>query len=157
MLKKIVRAKKYGSANIVSATLVSILAFTGLYLMVMLLINTYQSLDNMNRISCALRSYVTKMEVTGYLEEKDIKNFVTELQDLGMTTVSLSGNFANGISHVAIANNLGPAEYGEEVLLRIQGELVVKSIEEISTGIWNFTIGEKELEVDISQKGISVR
>ena len=125
--------------------------------MIMLVINTYKSLDNMNSISCALRSYLTKMEVTGYLDENDIQNFVTELQKLGMTKVSLSGNFANGISHTAIANNLGPAEYGEEVLLKVQGNLVVKSIKEISTGIWNFTIGEKELEVDISQKGISVR
>lgn len=154
---RLVREKRDGSANIIGAALVCAISFLGLYLMILLSVNTYKALDNMNHISSCMRGYLMKMEVSGSLSEGDVQKLVEDLQELGMTGISLYGNFAWGVSHAAVVGNLGPAAYGEEVKLRITGMLEVKSIEKVSAGFLSFSVGRRELEVDISQKGISVR
>ena len=98
-----------------------------------------------------------KMETRGSLNSDDVKMLVEDLELYGMTEVYLYGNFENGFIHTAVKENYGPAEYGENVILRITGIQKVKSMEEDSDAFLGLSSGFRELQVDISQKGISVR
>lgn len=135
----------------------TVISFVAVFIMILGTINTNKVLDNQDYISSTLRSYVTKMELAGCLDQNDINRLVLDLQGYGMTEIHLYGNFADNVSHAAVSANYGPAAYTEPVQLRVTGTMTVNSIEESASGFLGLASGMRELEVDLKQKGISVR
>lgn len=156
-MKRLIQIRKQGLYDFVGAMFLIAVCILAIYCMTVMSVDTNKALDSQNHISSLMRSYLIKMETSGYLNRTDIENLVEDLELYGMTEIKLYGNFSYGLIHPAVQINYGPAAYGEEVLLRITGIQTVKSIEEDSNSFFGLSRGLRELNVDISQKGISVR
>lgn len=156
-MNNIISKKRSGTGNIVSAALVCVISFLGLYIMAMLIIYTYRALDAMSQVTNCMRSYLTKMEIQGCLTDMDAEALVGDLQILGLTEIRLSGNFSEGICQEAVAESLGTAYYGEQVQLQITGKMRIKRVTQASIGLLEFTFAGVLLPVSLSQKGISIR
>lgn len=157
MWKRLIGRRKSGSGDIIGIALMTIISIVAIFIMILATIHTNKTLDNQDYISSVLRSYVTKMELAGCLNQSDVEALVKDLKSYGMTEIHLYGNFAGNVSHVAVAENYGPADYVEPVQLRVTGIMEVKNLEESEKGFLNRVTGFKELEVDLQQKGIAVR
>ncbi|MBP3609473.1 MAG: hypothetical protein J6J42_03950 [Lachnospiraceae bacterium] len=151
------RSKKEGAYDFVSALLVLVVCILAVYCLTVMNVDTNKALDSQNHISSLMRSYLVKMETGGSLSSGDVDKLIDDLELYGMTEIHLYGNFDSGITRTAIVANYGPAGYGEPVSLRIVGVLTVESMEEDPGGFFALSRGFRELKVDISQKGISVR
>lgn len=156
-MKQFIRRKKAAAYDFVGSLLILIVCILAIYCLTVMNVDTNKALDSQNHISSLMRSYLVKMETGGILDSSDVEKLVKDLKLYGMTEIHLYGNFSTSNTHAAIAENYGPADYGEEVSLRITGILKIKSMEEDSGGFFGLSYGFRELEVDISQKGISVR
>lgn len=158
MLTKFFQKRQTGSADIIGTALLCILIILLLLVVTLEIIHTSKALDSKNHISSCLRSYLNKMEVAGFLDARDVDALVEDLQGYGMTEIHLSGNFERQLTNAAVDNNYGPAEYGNSVYLEIKGLLKIKSVQQTTeTGFFSFALREREIEVDIEQKGISLR
>lgn len=157
MMKKLMRFKKQGFHDFIGGILLIAICLYAIYCMTVMSVDTNKALDSQNHISSLLRSYLTKMETKGYLTDSDIHSLVEDLEAYGMTEINLFGNFSNGTTHAAVKRNYGPAAYGEDVILTITGTQIVKSMAENPEGFFGVSRGLRELQVNISQKGISVR
>lgn len=158
MIMGMFQKRRRGAANIVGIALTCIIVVLLLLVITLETIHISKALDSKNHISSCLRSYLNKMEVMGCLEERDIDALVEDLQRCGMTEIHISGNFEQMASNSAVENNYGPAEYGAPVYLEIRGLLKIKSVQKTaSAGFFNFDLREREIEVEIEQKGISLR
>lgn len=139
------------------ALFVIAICIIAIFCMTVMSVKTNKALDGRNHISSLLRSYLVKMETAGCLSSSDVNNLVEDLELYGMTDIQLYGHFAYGTIHEAIKENYGPADYGTEVILRITGIQTIESMEEDLNSFLGYSLGFRELKVDISQKGISVR
>lgn len=137
--------------------LMTVISFLVMFLMILGTIYTNKILDNQDYISSILRSYVTKMELKGCLNQAETEALVKDLKEYGMTEIRLYGNFAEGVSNAAITESYGAADYTEYVQLRVKGTMKVKSLEETSKSFLGLVVAVKEFPVDLKQKGIAVR
>lgn len=137
--------------------IMTVISFLVMFLMILGTVYTNKILDNQDYISSILRSYITKMEMKGCLNQAETEALVKDLKEYGMTEIHLYGNFAAGVSNAAIAESYGTADYADYVQLRVKGTMKAKSLKESSGSFLNLTVSGQEYQVDLKQKGIAVR
>ena len=156
-MNRFVWKKKQGTYDFLCALIIMIICILAIYCMIVMYANTNKALDSQNHISSLLRSYLVKMETGGELTSSDVDKLISNLELYGMSEIQLYGNFSAGIIHEAIKENYGPADYGQQVELRITGMQKVESMTEDENAFLGLSLEVRELKVDIKQRGIAVR
>ena len=77
---------------------------------------TASNIDKSSALNQITRKYMLRMEADGYLTQENRMSMVSELQTLGVEGVDLTGT------------SLTDVGYGNQVILKVRGNLMVRSI-----------------------------
>ena len=108
----VMHARVAGGSNYFS-TIVCVFLFFGIFVGIYLVLGQISRQDDVERI---YRSYLLRMEREGCLTATDKTELVNELTALGVSNIDLTGT------------SVSPVGYGNEVRLRITGDLTVDRI-----------------------------
>lgn len=144
--------KRRGEKSVISAAIIltSMLAVTTMLLFSMS--SHYKSLNELSEVNMILRTYLLRTETKGYLTEGEVTALVKELQESGVTNVKLSGNFSPEVTR-NIQRNYGKAMFGEEVLLRVEGDIVF-ILPEADEKTYYF-LQQEVKHIDIEKRGVA--
>ena len=79
------------------------------------------NLHDKNKIDDIAREYLLRMEVEGYLTDSDHAELINDLNDIDVSSVSISGTTRT------------PLSYGEKITIKITGEITVQKINLLSS------------------------
>ena len=99
------------------------------------------NIDRSSNIHHVARSYMLRMEADGYLTPENESSLLSELAALGMEDIDLTGT------------SLSDVGYGNEVRLRIRGDVVLTDME--FKGFASPMMTERRAEVSISKVSVA--
>ena len=153
--KKVFISKKKGEGVIPGAIMLAMTLLV-MYLLLTLFLNYYATIHAQEDVNVVARNYLLKMELNNCLEQSDIDNLVIALSELGMTSIQISGNFDYTVNSSNVKVNSYPAEYGEEVYIRIEGTLNVDTKMVQILGM-NIDISKPKVDMNVLRKGVAVK
>lgn len=103
--------KKKGSMMKMLPVLLAMVAVVAMSVMYLSYMSDYDKREMADQIA---REYILLMESTGYLPEERTTELVGKLKDIGFTNINLAGT------------TISKVNYGEELILKINANLVVK-------------------------------
>lgn len=92
-----------------------IVALLILSIICVLMINWYSDMDKKTKIEMLGREYILRMETEGYLTDGDKDNFIENLNEFGVSNVSLIGTTREAV------------KYGDKIILHMEGKIQVSS------------------------------
>lgn len=135
------------SASFILMTLIAVTAF-----LLFMMSNHYKSLNDLSEVNMILRTYLLRTEAKGYLSAGEVAMLTQELEECGVTNIRISGNFAADVTS-NVRKNYGKASFGEEVLLRIEGDFTLNVPEENEKNF--FSMQQSSKHIDIVKKGVA--
>lgn len=135
------------SASFILMTLIAVTAF-----LLFMMSNHYKSLNDLSEVNMILRTYLLRTEAKGYLSAGEVAMLTQELEECGVTNIRISGNFAADVTS-NVRKNYGKASFGEEVLLRIEGDFALSVPEENEKNF--FSMQQSSKHIDIVKKGVA--
>lgn len=147
-----IQKKRRGGTRVVSAAfiLTSLVAVTVFLLFMMS--SHYKSLNSLSEVNMILRTYLLRTETKGYLSAGEVAALMQELEECGVTNIRLSGNFAADVTS-NIRRNYGKSSFGEEVLLRIEGDFSITVPEKSENNF--FSMQQSSRHIDIVKRGVA--
>lgn len=153
MIRNVLKKRKGGNKVIVAAyVLMTMVVIT--WFLLLTVSNQYKTAEDLTNINVIMRTYLLCAEAKGYLTADEVASLMDEIENCGVTNVQLSGNFAPDVSGSGnIRRNYGIASFGEEVLLRIEGDKSVFAPEEDDETF--FSIAQRVEHIDKTLKGVA--
>lgn len=135
------------SASFILMTLIAVTVF-----LLFMMSDHYKSLNDLSEVNMILRTYLLRTEAKGYLSAGEVVMLTQELEECGVTNIRISGNFAVDVTG-NVRKNYGKASFGEEVLLRIEGDFALNVPEENENKFFSMQQGSRH--IDIVKKGVA--
>lgn len=135
------------SAAFILMTLIAVTIF-----LLFMMLNHYKSLNGLSEVNMILRTYLLRTEAKGYLSAGEVAALTQELEECGVTNIQVSGNFAADVTD-NVRRNYGKASFGEEVLLRIEGDFAMTVPEESENNF--FSMQQSSRHIDIVKRGVA--
>ncbi len=144
--------KRRGGTRVVSASFVLMTLVVVTVFLLFTMSNHYKNLNDLSKVNIILRTYLLRTETKGYLSASEVADLLQELRDSGMTNIQVSGNFAADATG-NVRRNYGKVPFGEEVLLRIEGDFIMTIPEEDANNF--FSMQQSNKHIDITKKGVA--
>lgn len=144
--------KKKGEKKVISAAVVMTSMLVVITMLLLTMSNHYKSLKNLSEVNMILRTYLLRTEAKGYLSAEEVSGLVQELLDCGVSNIRLSGNFAPETTG-NIGENYGEASFGEVVILRMEGDILLTFPEADEKTYYVMEQGVEHIEIE--KKGVA--
>lgn len=139
--------KRDGGGTILSSTIVMLITFIVTLCLIIQMVNTYSTLDNMANVNMTLRTYLLMAETKGGLSPNNVNMLEEDLKKYGLTDVHITGSLLS-------EDGSGAVLYGDNVIISLNAVFKTRSIIMGTNGILN---SEKSQEINKTVWGLSMK
>lgn len=150
----ILRSKKRGDSNIITAAVGISLFLIVMYVIFVASLNYYRTMNTANSVDSLARTYLLKIEANGALDGAQAAELIADLKRIGMENIQICGNFYPDVNMTEIKVNDGIAEYDTLAYLQIEGTWTIDEVKQ-TDNVFNVSFFKKKVPIRIILKGRS--
>lgn len=165
MSKQRVRAvflrKAEGDSHVISGAFLAVITMTAILLLMTAVTAYYSDVLRLSEIELIVRNHMLKAETAGYFSQDEVQVMAAALERQGLTQLRLSGNLPRNLQTdgVEYGTVYGRAQYGESIVIVIEGILHTERLENTQTqqGLFDWRSGAQGRKVTLRVEGVAVR